>query len=295
MKYCLGTVQFGMDYGIQKNGRPIKNQVFDMLDYAINNGIKTFDTASAYGDAETIIGDYICNNPQKGNRLKIVSKLSPDALSNCDRLEWRGIIARSIEESLERLRIDKLDAYLFHNADYIYDEKAVEALCFAKEQGLVERIGVSIYNPKEALKALEYEEIGVIQIPYNVFDQRLDRCGFFEKSESANVEIFARSSLLQGLALMNPNNLPNKVKFAKGYLKAFLDICDRYGCSPLKAAVGYVNSKSEIDYIVFGVDNLEHLEEYLSIRDWIMPQAMIGEIREGFKIVDSKLVNPSLW
>jgi len=70
MKYCLGTVQFGTDYGIQDNGRPKEQQVFDILDYAIDNGIKTIDTAFAYGDAESIIGNYFCKNPQKKKKNK---------------------------------------------------------------------------------------------------------------------------------------------------------------------------------------------------------------------------------
>ena len=134
----------------------------------------------------------------------------------------------------------------------------------------------------------------MIQIPYNVFDQRLDMCGF-EKAKNMNVKIFAGSSLLQGLVLMDPNKVPEKVKFAKRYLSRFIDICGRYDCTPLKAAVGYVNSKSDVDFVVFGVDNIEHLMEYISIRNWTMPQDMLEEFQATFKTVDNRMLNPSLW
>ena len=51
MQLCLGTVQFGMDYGIRNQKQPTLEQAVEMLDYATQNGINHIDTANAYGTA----------------------------------------------------------------------------------------------------------------------------------------------------------------------------------------------------------------------------------------------------
>lgn len=295
MRYCLGTVQFGLNYGIQGNGRPPRDKVFEMLDFAIDSGIEMLDTASAYGDAERVLGEYIQANPERNKKVGIVSKLKPGAFSNCGKSQWESIAVKNARDSAARLGIDKFSAYLFHNASYIFDRDAVAALESVEKQGLADRIGVSIYTPEEAMKALEYPSVTAIQIPYNLFDQRLDSCGFFKKAKKQGVLVFARSSLLQGLVMMDPNSLPSKVSFAEDYLRRFLAICGQYGVPPLNAAVGYVGCKEEIDYVVFGADNISQLKQYISILDTVIPDAMVERICMEFANVEERLVNPVLW
>lgn len=295
MNYCLGTVQFGVNYGIQGNGQPQHEAVYEMLTYAIEHGITQFDTASAYGEAEDVLGGYIRSNPGMVKRMNIVSKLKPDAFSNTSKSEWEAVAETSARESLNRLGISRFSSYLFHNASYIFDEDAVDALNIVKEAGLSDSIGVSIYTPKEAMKALSYPQIKAIQIPYNLFDRRLDKCGFFTEAKKKGITVFARSSLLQGLAVMNPMNLPDRVSFAKDYLLKYDAICQEFSISKLKAAIGYVTQKNEIDYVVFGVDNQEQLEEYLSLEHFHLPQDMVYRIDEVFMDAPEKLVNPVFW
>lgn len=295
MEYCLGTVQFGLDYGIQGNHQPRQEAVNEMLIYALENGITCFDTASEYGNAEAVLGSFICKNEEQHPRMEVISKLKPNAFENHDESEWPSIAETQAKKSLEKLNISSFAAYLFHHASAIYNPKAVEALCRVKELGLAEKIGVSIYTPQEALQALEYPQISVVQIPYNVFDHRLDRCDFFEKAKNRGVRIFARSSLLQGLAVMDPDVLPEKVGFSRPYLKKFMDICHRYSVLPLHAAVGYVAAKKDIDYIVFGVDNLAQLKEYAVLQSKTLPEGMVNDLEAAFGNVEERLVNPVLW
>lgn len=295
MKYCLGTVQFGLNYGIQGNGQPIESKVFEMISYAIDHGVDILDTASAYGNAEKVLGDYIRLHPHEAKRIGVVSKLKPDAFDTCEKLKWTSIALKQADESRERLGIEKFAAYLFHNAAYIFDSNAVDAIDAVRREGLSDRIGVSIYTPEEAMKALEYPSITAIQIPYNVFDQRLDNIGFFERAKKQDVRVYARSSLLQGLVMMNPDNLPPKVFFAEDYLRKFISICNDYGVPPLNAAVGYVGCKREIDYVVFGVDNICQLNEYISIQETVLPEEMVERIKGEFKDTEERLVNPVLW
>ncbi len=295
MNYCLGTVQFGTQYGVQGNARPDYVAVEQMLHLALDSGISLFDTASAYGDAETVLGRFAFENPSYASKMQIVSKLDSKAFSGRDSSAWSSVAVKSAEESLSRLGAKRFFAYLFHNAQYIFDSDAVAALYSVKECGLSERIGVSVYTPEEAMRALDYPQIEAIQIPYNVFDQRLDQVGFFERAMSKKVTVFARSSLLQGLAVMELERLPEHMHFAKPYLLQYHSICERYGLSPLQTAVGYVGRHPGIDYVVFGVDNETQLSEYLSMREMRLPDKVYEELTKAFIGAEEKLVNPTLW
>ena len=295
MNLCLGTVQFGINYGIQGNSAPSKVETFEILSYAIDNGIELLDTAPLYGASEIILGEFFNAYPCKREKVNVVSKLQSDAFEVNECKHWNDVALNNAKKSLDTIGIRKFDSYLFHNPKYIYDPKAVKALYGVKEAGMADRVGVSVYSPDEAIKALEYREITAIQIPYNVFDQRLDRVEFFQKAEAFDVKVFARSSLLQGLITMNPDDLPSRVGFAKDYVIEFKQICSKFGITPLDAAVSYVGNKKGIDYVVFGVDNLEQLKEYIKIQAIDLPCGMQATIMESFSNVDENVVNPSLW
>lgn len=295
MRLCLGTVQFGMKYGIQGNNRPSVSSINNMLCMAIDCGVNCFDTASAYGDAEAVLGQFMIAYPEYAKKMKIISKLKPQAFENESKIDWIKIAIENAEESLHRIGINKFSDYLFHNAQYIFDQEALNALKMVKEEGLTERIGVSIYTPQEAMKALEHTEIEAIQIPYNVFDQRLDKCGFFDKALEKKVYVYARSSLLQGVVMMKPDCLPKTMNFARSYLRTFLSICSKYSIDPLNAAVGYVAAHQGIDCVVFGVDNEIQLIEYVSMQEHTIPEAAVKEFIVEFENVEEKLVNPVLW
>lgn len=295
MNFCLGTVQLGIRYGIQNNGRPSPEETEHILSDALDAGIQYFDTAAAYGDAENVLGSFSLRYQKQAEQMRIISKLNPYAFRNIPREKWRDTVLRNAEESLKRVRHDQLAAYLFHNALHIFDPDAVEALDSVRKEGLAQLIGVSVYTTQEALQALEYHQIGAIQIPYNVFDQRFDQCGFFALAKKKKVQIFARSSLLQGLALMQPHQLPDNMRFATPYLTKFLSICNDFNLLPLHAAIGYVSAHPDINYVVFGVDNRVQLSEYIAVRSMDIPQKMREAFAEVFGEVDEKLVNPSLW
>ncbi len=295
MKFALGTVQFGIDYGVQGGKKPSEEMVDEMLSLALDKKIYHFDTASSYGNAEELLGRYIEKNSGKALKMNFISKLNPSALADIPQKRWKDVILSNVYDSIKKLNVSELEAFLFHNAKYLFYENAVHAMeCVCREK-MAKKIGVSIYSPQEAMKALEYDEIKVIQIPYNVFDQRLDKCGFFELARKRGVEVYARSSLLQGLLMLDPNSLPENMRFAEGYIKRFLSICKGYNVSPLKVAVGYVGEHPDIDYVVFGVDNKAQMLEYLSMQKEHLTEDMVKTLQKEFENVEEKLVNPVLW
>lgn len=295
MKLCLGTVQFGMDYGIQGAHQQPYDSIDEILEYAIKKGITQFDSAAVYGEAEDVIGHYIKHKGCGDGQIRIVSKLAAGTFNNVPEGEWSSVALKQARKSINSLGVDRLEGYLFHNADYIYIRDAIKALYKVKTEGLADKIGVSVYNPDEAMKALEYDEIEVIQIPYNLFDHRLDKEGFFRETKKRNIAVYARSTLLQGLIAMDISALPHHMAFAGKYLKSLDELCKRYDVPRLKAAIGYVGRHDGIDYIVFGVDSLAQLKGYISMVNGYLPEGLIDEIADRFNNVEEKLVNPTQW
>ena len=291
MRFCLGTVQFGMKYGIHGSGRLDRNAVNNILRRAIDCGIDTFDTAQTYGDAEDIIGDFI---RQEKRTVRIISKIGCD-LSAHPSAEALGIsFCEYADRTAKKLGIDSIDGLLLHNADAVFLPEAVQALEKIKDSGFAQRIGVSIYTPEQASEALKYKCIDIIQIPYNVMDRRLEYSGFFKMVHDSGKQIYARSVLLQGLLTMTEKDLPDTMRFALPWLQQFWRICEQYGITPFEAAVKYVLSNKDIDYLVFGVDNMAQLNSYIRISSETNEQLILA-LRQAIVDVDERVVMPTLW
>lgn len=285
-KLVLGTVQLGLDYGINnKRGKPSREDSLAILDRAHEGGIKVFDTAYAYGDAEDILGEWMENRGLK-DKVSIISKLKPHTTE----------VKEEIKKSLERLKRNYLDGYLLHTPEYIYNDAVVSALESAKGSGLVKNIGVSIYEEKDALYAVNSGKIDYIQVPYSVFDQRLNKTDFFEVAKKNNVTVFARSAFLQGLMFMKESEVPEHLSEAKEYLRKFDEITKKHGFSRAEAALLFSLQDPRIDYVVFGVDDVGQLKENLRIAQ--SPKDFsdcMKELRDKFTDIPKSIVMPSLW
>lgn len=296
MELYLGTVQFGMDYGIRNQKKPTLDESIEILEYAVRNGIDTIDTAYNYGDAEKVVGAFLKQTKVKRENLQIFSKLKPNILDDEPFVNWEALIIQNLEESLERLGTDYLDGYLLHSSRYIFDERIVEQLERLKEKKLVHKIGVSIYEPEEAKKAAELPMIDAIQIPFSIFDQRLLKENFFKRKEVSEKEIFSRSAFLQGLILMDEEEVPEHLSKAKPIIQKIKEICCKENINRVELAIQFVKQQTQIDYLVFGVDNLDQLKQNICFfnRDTI-DQSLLSEIAKDFDALDADLVMPSLW
>jgi uncharacterized protein len=283
MELCLGTVQLGMSYGIAGGSDFTKKQALHLLDAAFDLGIRVFDTASAYGEAEDILGHFIASHNTRDT--KIISKCH-----HTDSLEEYLI------KTLETLNTKQIDGYLFHDSSLIYNEHLIKEMNSFKKAGLVNNIGVSLYNPEDALYAAKQAWIDYIQIPYNVLDQRLDNIDFFNIAKSNNKIIFARSVLLQGLMAMNLIDVKNKLEFAYDDIYKYLRIINKYDFSQLEAAIQYVKANDKIDYIVFGVYGEEQLKEFIDIFNNVSTNYnMNQELKKEFYFINEKVISPNLW
>lgn len=295
MQLCLGTVQFGLKYGIMGNKQPDFSECIEMLDYAYQNGINSFDTAPAYGIAEEVLGAFIKQKAIKQSKINIVSKTSTDLFKEENRDNWFKETKESILDSLKKLNIDYLDGYMLHNASKIYEEETIEILLRLKKEGYVKKVGASIYKPDEAIKTFTYNDFEIIQIPYNIFDQRLDKGVFFSSQLIKNRSVYARSTFLQGLLLMETNEIPEYLYEAIPLVKRFDELCRDFGISRSSAAICHVKNNKNIDYLVFGIDNLAQLREFIKTFNTDVKKHLVTQIAKEFTQVSDKIVMPFMW
>lgn len=288
-KFCLGTVQFGLNYGIKNElGRqPSEKESFGVLKAAIESGISYFDTASAYGNAEQVLGDFgIGKYP-----VHVISKLKPDLQE-----PLQDNVLLEIRYSLKRLGLSSLYGYMLHRAEDFYKPEIMAGLAQAKELGLIQHIGVSVYEPEDALRVVTDPRIDCVQIPYSVFDQRLDQTDFFELAEQNRVRVFARSAFLQGLLLMESKDVPLNLREAKPLLIKFDEIISQFGFSRTEAAVLFSYQHRGIANMVFGVDTATQLLEDLRIISLSGTfDACRKELSVAFDNVPRKILMPNLW
>ncbi len=294
-KLVLGTVQLGMKYGLNNtHGQPTIDEAFSILDAALASGIDTFDTAFAYGMAEDVLGAWIKERKMR-DKIRVISKMRPHALNDYpDGTTAVDVVMTELKKSLKRLNVESLDGYMFHSPHYIYLKHMVEGMQKAKKEGLVKNIGVSIYDEGEALQAVELG-VDYVQVPYNAFDQRLDRTEFFDIAKKNKVKVFARSPFLQGLLLMRPDQLPEHLASLAPLLEKFIDIAKRHNLTQTEASLHFVNSACHAEHIVFGVETLAQLTEDISIKTVQFNSSFVAEIQKTFGNLNRGAINPSLW
>jgi aryl-alcohol dehydrogenase-like predicted oxidoreductase len=269
-KIALGTVQFGLDYGVSNElGKPDKSAVREILDFALENNITTLDTASAYGDSESVLGDYGIDN------FQIVTKFLP--------LDIEKGIENSFQESLTKLQTKAIYGYLAHRADSI-DINTWSFLNELKESGQVKKIGYSLQSIDEFDRAYEKGFLpDLIQVPFNLLDNRFKE--LCKDLSEKGVEIHTRSTFLQGLFFLKEEELSNfqEVK------QLILELQEQHHNNLAQFLLSYVMNQDFIDKVVIGVQSKKQLSQNISALD------LDVEINDLGTVFSDKILNPALW
>jgi aryl-alcohol dehydrogenase-like predicted oxidoreductase len=262
-RLALGTVQFGLAYGVSHDGGRVPfEEARAIVALAARSGVDLIDTAAAYGDSEEVLGDIA----GEGSPFSIVTKTLPIRAEAIDAAAIDTVEA-AFHKSLQRLRRKSVDALLVHDARDILnpggDElwKRLEKL---RDQGLVKKLGVSAYDRAEIDAAIKRFPVAIIQTPVSAFDQRLLADGTLAHLASQGVEIHARSLFLQGLLLMTSAAVEAKLPRAAAPSRVWRNALVESGTSPLSAALGFALRQPAIDRMVIGVHSAAHLAECLA-------------------------------
>lgn len=296
MNLCLGTVQFGMDYGIRGKKKPPLSDCLEMLDYAVHNGISAFDTANAYGEAEDVVGSYFEKNPAVRQGIQLISKFHPNLLDDVAQEQYYPVMRANLEESFRRLHTDYLDCYLLHSARYVYNDAIIETLARLKQEGLVKSVGVSAYETEEAKTGIMRDNLDFLQLPYSVLDQRMLREGVLALAKERGFPLHSRSAFIQGLILMKPEEVPQFLREkATLILQKIGQFCKETGLTRIQLAMGFVKRQAAISHLVFGVRNLEQLREDIAAFQMEISDDVAAELEARFGNISADIVMPSLW
>ena len=288
-KLILGTVQLGLNYGVNNNfGKPSKEKAFDILNLAYDKGIRTLDTAEAYGNSQEVIGSFLSDNPKK--RFNIITKL------NADNTLAKGELLNHIFSNCKTLNTESLEGYMFHN--YNSFKKSVflyEEILNAKNKGIILNAGISLYNNQEIEDIIDnYDGFDFIQIPFNLFDNELKRKSTIEKARLKGIEVHTRSCFLQGLLFKRIKDLKGILKQSEPYLKQINSIAKETGFQVGNLALCYCLSKPYIDKVLIGVDSLEQLEKNINWSQNAIDNNILKKI-DNIRVFQNEILNPSLW
>ena len=259
----IGTVQFGLDYGISNPaGRPAEEVVSDILARAVDAGVGYLDTAPSYASAEALVGKHL----KRRHGLKIVTKTPPIADATIEARHGRDLVD-TVEQSLERLRSERLHGLLVHQASDLTKpgwQHIVDALMEVRSRGWAEHIGASVYSDDQLHEVENRFTPEIVQIPVNALDRRAIHSGLLRRLKTKGVEIHARSVFLQGLLLMQPTELPEFFSLVRADIAALHREWAHHGLSPLTGCIAFVLQVKELDAIIIGVNARAEFDEIVA-------------------------------
>jgi len=286
-KIALGTVQFGMDYGINStDGKVQPSEVERILNYAKSQGVELLDTAPAYGNSEQVLGR--CSSQE----FKTITKTRHFDCLEIGNKESQ-LLESDFSQSLTDLKKDRVYGVLFHNAGDLLkhgSNKIFNRLIDFKQAGKIKKIGVSIYNHEQLQSILDSFDIDIVQLPFNILDKRLVDSGMFKILQDRGVEIHARSVFLQGLLLMTEQSRPGKFNRWGALWTVWHEWLNDNQITALEATIRHAISIPEISTVLVGVDTTEQLKEIIAASSGNLPN-----IPAELFVNDADLLNPSNW
>jgi hypothetical protein len=282
-RIVLGGAQLGLPYGILNGGETLsREEVARILNTAVDHGIVSIDTAIAYGQSESIIGE------TSQNRFNIISKLPPLPVDISDVSEW---VHSQVQGSLSRLKCTSLDALLLHRPQDLTGAQGAElyaAIGSLMAEKMIRRFGVSIYSPDDLEGIIDTFDIHVVQAPLNVFDRRI--LGVTNQLSALNIEVHVRSVFLQGVLIANPKNRPQRFEPWSEHFSLFDEWVRSSGMSAMACCMGFALQQPGIAKLVIGTTSAKSLHEIMNS----IPNSVL-EVPTHLQSSVEQLIDPRFW
>lgn len=235
-----------------------------LLRRVVEAGVNFIDTADSYGPklVERLIAEALYPYPDD---LVIATKggLAPSGPGKFERDARPERLRMCCEESLRRLRLDRIDLYQLHAVDpEVPVEESIGALADLRERGLIRHVGMSNVTIHELELARTIVSIASVQNCYNVVDREydplVDEC---QRSEIAFIPWFP---LARG-----------KLARSGGVLK---QIARRKGVTEAQIAVSWLLHRSPAMLPIPGTNNIDHFESNLASQDIVLTADDMSEL-----------------
>lgn len=286
-RIVLGTVQFGLAYGIANvHGKPTLETVCEIIKTAYDGGIRTLDTAAAYGDSEAVLGQALAKLGLR-DKLSVVSKI-PTMKVRTD-TEAATFIENTITTSLKHLGVDQLSACLLHNE---IDIRFLPLLEDMVGKGFIGEAGVSLDT---AHYIQEGASARCVQLPCNILDRRFDT--FWPLAKAHGTHVFSRSVYLQGLLLMPEDKIkPSLATVVVPIRRALTTIAHEAGLTLAELCMRFVLSNPSVANVLVGVDTAEQLQEnLLAAAPGPLSADLLKQVNAAVPDLPESIVRPALW
>ncbi|MBI4272951.1 aldo/keto reductase [Candidatus Uhrbacteria bacterium] len=293
LRLVLGTVQLGTVYGIANTtGQPDRGTAREIIKAAWECGIRIFDTAQGYGQSEEVLGDALAHGGFL-SQARVITKFHP-SLDHTNKKE----LFHALDTSLQKLGVERLEGIFFHREESLdlFDRGLGDIVSDIAASEKTAKVGISVYSPARALEALEKDSIDCVQIPTNILDHRFAQAGVFDRAHEFGKDIFIRSIYLQGLLLLDPEKLSEKMNFAKTIIQEMIKLAKKYQISIRELAFAFVKQSFKSAYCVIGAETARQVRENCELwESAIISEEAIQGIRDAFAEVDERILNPAKW
>lgn len=298
-RLVLGSAQWGMPYGIANlAGPPAGDELEAMLVRAYEVGVRSIDTARAYGDSESRIGQTL-RAVASGDGWRVITKLAPDVHQ-----EGLGIgetlerMTTSLADSRAALGHESLPVVLLHRFAHRHacGGKLWRTLLAEREAGRIGALGASAATPEEAWAALDDPDIEILQVATSLLDLRLVRQGFFQCARELGRTIYVRSVFLQGVAHLAPETLPGFLSELIEPMRQIQSAADQLGVTTRALCLAFAREYLPGVHPVVGCESKAQLEELLV--DWAsvdLDAAKLAPLVDVLPTHEADLVDPSRW
>lgn len=290
----LGTVELGMPYGLAEDPPPTDDMCIRLLHCACEGGINYIDTAAAYGRSEELVGRAF---GQWSDRPIIATKVALRGVGGAE-LPAGGLadhIRASVERSLRLLQTDRLDILKIHSAEgpFLTDE-LVAAMAALVDSGDIGLWGASTYELAAPADALREPGIRVLQVAYNLLDQRLED-ELLPRARAQGVGIVLRSVFLKGVLSDRRRELTPALAPLALAAEEAAQIAAGAGIPLSEMALRFAIYGGAGDVTLIGTAHQAELEQNLSA--WAagpLSEDVITAL-DGIVISEPALLNPGNW
>jgi aryl-alcohol dehydrogenase-like predicted oxidoreductase len=280
----LGTVQIGMQYGVNSTAMD-ETGAERILDAAWDAGLRTIDTARAYGAAESRIGGWM---RRRGRQFRIVTKVPRHRSATADKADW---IAEQFSASLMAMGVDHVDALLAHHPDDFLSPAGHAAFQRMRESGRTARIGVSVYDSDTAAAALAAGATA-LQIPASIADWRHQ--SLLQNDHAGRLMV--RSVFLQGVLLMPPARLPSWLAPLRDFVATIATISNSLETTPTSIALRAARDGLGVRLFVLGFDSPNQIVAALqALQEPPLPAEVLEQLRLLAIALPLDAIDPRRW
>lgn len=289
-RLVLGTAALGLAYGLPSaEGNltpPDAPAAIALMREAWDHGIRCFDTAPAYGEAEVRLGQAL---PTQG---AIWTKFDPRLHPG----PWSSALTDSLAGSLQRLGRAQVAVFHWHNWTRAIADDAACSQAWSALRGdpRIGQLACSTYGVEDALAAVLSGWFSLVQVEANVLNRSVLRA-IAEPARARGVAIAVRSVFLQGVLTPKGTHLPanlSGLSHARGQCVA---LAERLGMPLNHLALRALLADAAVAYVLIGVDRRHQLADALDAATGIPLPADISEALADYEPHDLTLTDPRTW